>query len=306
MSEIRDVIIIGAGPAGLTAGLYTCRARLNTLMIEKETIGGELMNRDLIENYPGYPGGVSGPELGSRMMTQTMDFGGEIQIAEVEGIELDGNYRIIKSTQEQYLSKAIIFSGGARPKKLGVPGEAKFTNKGVFYCATCDGPRFADRVVAVAGAGDSGITEALFLTQLVAKVIVIETLPQPTACKILQERAFSNPKIEVRCDTRIEAICGDEQVKGLALADIKTGKRSTLEVEGVLVHVGLDPNTGYLKDVIRLDEKGQIFVNERMETQIPGVFAAGDVRHNSPMQIASAVGDGATAALSLERYLKTL
>jgi thioredoxin reductase (NADPH) len=160
-------------------------------------------------------------------------------------------------------------------------------------------------VVAVAGAGDSGITEALFLIQFVPKVIVIETLPQPTACKILQERAFSNPKIEVRCDTRIEAICGDEQVKGLTLVDMKTGKRSTLEVEGVLVHVGLDPNTGYLKDVIRLDEKGQIFVNERMETQIPGIFSAGDVRHNSPMQIASAVGDGATAALSLERYLKT-
>jgi thioredoxin reductase (NADPH) len=161
-------------------------------------------------------------------------------------------------------------------------------------------------VVAVAGAGDSGITEALFLTQFVPKVIVIETLPQPTACRILQERVFSNPKIEVRCDTRIEAICGDEQVKGLALVDMKTGTKSTLEVDGVLVHVGLDPNTGYLKGVIQLDEKGQILVNERMETQMPGIFAAGDVRHHSPMQIASAVGDGAVAALSLERYLKTI
>jgi thioredoxin reductase (NADPH) len=306
VSGIHDVIIIGAGPAGLTAALYTCRARLDTLIIEKETIGGELMNRDLIENYPGYPGGISGPELGSKMMTQAMDFGGEIQIAEVEGIEVEKNYTRVKTTQGQYLGRAIILSGGARPKKLGVPGEVEFTDKGVFYCATCDGPRFADRVVAVAGAGDSGITEALFLTQFVSKVIVVETLLYPSACKMLQERAFSNPKIEVRCDTRIEAICGDDQVKGLALVNIETGKSSTLEVDGVLVHVGLDPNTGYLRDVIRLDEKGQIFANERMETPIPGVFAAGDVRHHSPMQIASAVGDGATAALSLERYLKTL
>jgi len=306
MNSIYDVIIIGAGPAGLTAGLYTSRAKLRTLIIEKELLGGELMNRDLIENYPGYPDGILGPDLGSNMMTQVMNYGTEMQFGEVERIEVEDKNRIVKTSQGDYLTKSIIIAGGAHYKKLGVPGEQEFADKGVFYCATCDGPRFADKGVAVAGGGDSGITEALFLARMVSKVVVIEMLPQLTATKVLQERAFSDPKIDITCGSKIEAICGDNQVKSLDVIDIETGERSSIAVDGILVHVGVEANTEYLKGSVPLDEKGQILVNEKMETEIPGIFAAGDIRHNSLMQITTAVGDGATAALSLEKYLESL
>lgn len=306
MNSIYDVIIIGAGPAGLTAGLYTSRAKLRTLIIEKELLGGELMNRDLIENYPGYPDGILGPDLGSNMMTQVMNYGTEMQFGEVERIEVEDKNRIVKTSQGDYLTKSIIIAGGAHYKKLGVPGEQEFADKGVFYCATCDGPRFANKGVAVAGGGDSGITEALFLARMVSKVVVIEMLPQLTATKVLQERAFSDPKIDITCGSKIEAICGDNQVKSLDVIDIETGERSSIAVDGILVHVGVEANTEYLKGSVPLDEKGQILVNEKMETEIPGIFAAGDIRHNSLMQITTAVGDGATAALSLEKYLESL
>ncbi len=301
--ETYDIIIIGSGPAGLTAGLYTNRSKLRTLIIEKDALGGELANRDLIENYPSYPDGILGPELSSRMVSQAVNYGTEIQLGEVEQVQIDGNRKVVKTSFREFAGKAIIIAGGAHNKKLGVPGEEEFVDKGVFYCATCDGPRFADKVVAIVGGGDSGITEGLFLARLVSKVIIIEMLPQCTATKILQDRAFSNPKIEIKCGSKIEAIIGDERVKALDLLDIQTGKKSTLEVDGVLVLIGFEPNTDYLSGIVPLDSKGHILVNEKMETEIPGVFAAGDIRHNSPMQIATAVGDGATAALSASRFL---
>jgi thioredoxin reductase (NADPH) len=306
MDGTYDVIIIGAGPAGLTAGLYTSRSKLSTLIIEKETLGGELVNRDLIENYPGYPDGILGPELSGNMLNQAMNYGAEFQLGEVEQIKIDGNRKVVQTSSGEYSGKAIIIAGGAHNKKLAVPGEQEFADKGVFYCATCDGPHFADKVVAVAGGGDSGITEGIFLTRLVSKVIIIEMLPQCTATKILQDRAFSNPKIEVKCGSKIEAIIGDERVKALDLLNIQTGERSTLEVDGILVHIGIEPNTDYLSGTVPLDSKGYVLVNEKMETEIPGVFAAGDIRLNSAWQIATAVGDGATAALSLVKYLGSL
>ena len=301
--ETYDIIIIGSGPAGLTAGLYTNRSKLRTLIIEKDALGGELANRDLIENYPSYPDGILGPELSSRMVNQAVNYGTEVQLGEVEQVQIDGNRKVVKTSFGEFAGKAIIIAGGAHNKKLGVPGEEEFVDKGVFYCATCDGPRFANKVVAIVGGGDSGITEGLFLARLVSKVIIIEMLPQCTATKILWDGAISNPMIEVRCGCKIEAITGDEWVEALDLLDIQTGKKSTLEVDGVLVHVGVEPNTDYLSGIVPLDSKGHILVNEKMETEIPGVFAAGDIRHNSPMQIATAVGDGATAALSASRFL---
>jgi len=303
MDTIYDAVIIGAGPAGLTAGLYTSRAKLPTLIIERETVGGELMNRDLIENYPSYPDGILGPELGSNMLRQVMSYGTKISLGEVERIQIEGDYRVVRTPQGDYRGKAIVIACGAHPKKLGVPGEQEFADKGVFYCAVCDGPGFANKVVAVVGGGDSGITEGLFLAKFVSRVIVVEMLPRLTATGILQGRVFSDPKMEIKCGSRIEAIVGDEEVKALELLDIQTGERSTLPVDGVLVHIGLEPNTGYLTGTVPLDSKGQIMVNEKMETEVPGIFAAGDIRHNSPMQIATAVGDGATAALSLGKYL---
>lgn len=300
---VYDVVIIGAGPAGLTAGLYTGRARLRTLLLEKETLGGQMMNMDLVENYPGFENGIIGPELASSVMGQVSSAGIKVELAEVQGIEVGVEHRVIKTTMGDYLTKAVIIAGGACPTKLGVPGEEQLIGKGVFYCAVCEGAPFVDKVVAVAGGGDAGITEGLYLTRIVSKVIVIETMPRLTASKVLQERARLNPKIEIRCGTKIERISGDTMVKELSLVEDQTGTRSKLEVDGLLVHVGLEPNTTYLRGIVPLNREGQIIVNERLETQIRGIFAAGDIRHGSPRQIATAVGDGATAALSAEKFL---
>jgi thioredoxin reductase (NADPH) len=306
MNTDYDVIIIGSGPAGLAAGLYTSRARLHTLILEKEVMGGELMNRDLIENYPGFGEGVQGPELGSAMLQQIMNFGAEIELGEVTGLEIESDYKIIKTAEQSHTCKSLIIASGAHPKKLNVPGEEEFANRGVFYCATCDGPQFADKIVAVAGAGDSGITEGLYLSRLAARVVVIEILPRPKATKVLLERAMSNPKMEIKYATKIESIVGDARVRALELQDIATGAESRLPVDGILVHIGVQPNTKFLSGILPLDARGQIPVNENMETGIPGVFAAGDVRQYSPMQIGTAVGDGINAAMAAGRYLGSL
>lgn len=306
MDAVYDAIIVGAGPAGLTAGLYLGRAGLRTLILEKEMIGGELMNRDIIENFPGFPDGVLGPELGTKMVKQIKKFGAGIQLAEVRKVETEGSYKLIRTSRGEYLAKGLILAGGSRPKKLGIPGEEEFINKGVFYCATCDGPQFAGKVVTVAGGGDSGVTEALFLSRIVSQVFIIELLSFCTATKILLERALANPKIEIKCGAKIEAIHGDDHVKEIAIYDERTGQRSVMETQGVLVHIGIAPNTDYLRGTLALNEKGQILVNERMETEMQGVFAAGDVRQGSPWQISTAVGDGAIAAMSLKKYLESL
>ena len=261
------------------------------------------MNIDMVENYPGYPDGVLGPDLGSSMMMQATKFGAELQFADVKQVVPGTGEQLLKTAQGEFRTKAVIIASGSHSKKIGVPGEEEFTNKGVFYCATCDGPRFAGKVVAVAGSGDSGLSEALFLTAFVSKVLVIEILPQLMANKTLQERVLANPKIEVRCGTKIEAIRGNEHLELLEVSDVKTGQKSSLKADGLLVRVGLAANTGYLKGTLAMNAVGQIMVNDLMETEIPGIFAAGDVRHNSPMQIVTAVGDGATAAMRMLKYL---
>ncbi len=303
MDANYDAIIVGGGPAGLAAALYAARSRVKTLILERETPGGELMNIDMVENYPGYPDGVLGPDLGSNMMMQATKFGAELQFADVKQLVPGTGEQLLKTAQGDFRTKAVIIAGGSHSKKLGVPGEEEFTNKGVFYCATCDGPRFAGKVVAVAGSGDSGLSEALFLTAFVAKVLVIEILPQLMANKTLQERVLANPKIAVRCGTKIEAVRGKEHVELLEVADMKTGQKSSLKADGLLVRVGLAANTAYLKGTLLMTAVGQILVNDLMETTVPGIFAAGDVRHNSPMQIVTAVGDGATAAMRMLKYL---
>jgi len=298
-----DVIIIGAGPAGLTAGMYTSRANLNTLIIEKALLGGELLNRELIENYPGYPDGIMGPELGSNMVNQAMNYRARIELDEVMQIRVEEEYKVVQTAQTEYRTKAIIIAGGAHPRKLAVPGEEEFLGRGVFYCATCDGPMYASKIVAVAGGGDLGLTDALILTRMLTKVIIIEQLPQLTATKILQDRCSESPKVEIRCGAKIEAINGKEQVEVIDILDVQNGQRNSLPVNGVLVHIGIEANTEYLKDAVPLNDRGQIIVNERMETKVTGVLAAGDIRSNSLCQVSTAVGDGATAALSIIRQL---
>ena len=312
METDYDVVIVGCGPAGIAAAIYTGRARLKVLILGRQAAGGEIRGYENIENYPGFPEGISGAKLGMEMMKQAMQYGPEFKLAEVEGIEPKKNSKVIKAklikagqTEEvTYLAKTIIIAGGAHPKKLGVPGENEFAGKGVSYCGVCDGPQFTDKVAAVAGGGDAGLTEAIYLTRLASEVNVIELMPQLNASKIIQERALENPKIKICCGTGIEAITGDDQVKELKLFDVSTKKSTTLPVGGILIRIGLDPDTGYLKGFISLDSEGYVVVNEQMETSVPGIFAAGDIRHGSVRQIATAVGDGVTAALSADRLIR--
>ena len=303
MNTVYDVIIIGGGPAGLSAGLYASRARLSTLLIEKGIFGGQIANAELVENYPGFPDGISGFELGELMHQQATKYGLETVAAEVIGVELGERGKVVKTSEGQYMAKAVIIAGGAGPNRLGVAGEEEFVGKGVSYCATCDGPLFKEQEVAVVGGGDSAVEEGILLTRFASKVFLIHRRNQLRASKLLQERAFANPKIEFLWDTVVEEILGHDLVKGLKLRNVITGERSTLEVSGVFIYVGLHPSTDYLRGLLPLDEEGRITTDERMQTEIPGIFAAGDVRRNSPRQAITAAGDGATAALSAEKFV---
>jgi thioredoxin reductase (NADPH) len=210
----------------------------------------------------------------------------------------------VKTSAGKFIGESIIIASGAHPKKLNIPGEAEFSGRGVFYCAVCDGGYFAGQTVAVVGGGDAGVTEALYLARLVSKAIIIESMPQLTASKFLQDKVLMNPKIEVCCRTQLEAIMGDDKVKAITMLNLKNGQKSAIEVDGVLVHVGIEPNTNYLKGIVPLDSEGQITVNNMMETEVPGVFAAGDVRSSSIKQITASTGDGAIAAIYAGRFLQ--
>jgi thioredoxin reductase (NADPH) len=298
-----DVIIVGGGPAGLAAGLYLSRAGRRALLLDKDTAGGYIRNIELIENYPGFAAGVSGAQLASEMVNQAVKYKLQTENAEVTSLELFSGTRYIGCSRGQgYTTSVVIFTGGSKNKKLGVPGEAEFLGKGVFECALCDGGHFANMVVAVCGGGDSGLTEALYMSKIASKVIVIEAMPELTATAILRERINANPKIELRCGVKVEAITGGEKVEAIELAS--GNKKETLKIDGVLVHIGLEPNTGYLEGVVPLDEHGQIVVNQKMETEIPRVLAAGDIRSGSPRQVVTAVGDGAIAAITAQRLLQ--
>lgn len=306
MDRTYQLIIIGGGPAGLSAGLYASRSKLDTLLIEKAGLGGQILNAEMVENYPGFPQGISGAELGALIAQQATKYGLPTAFAEVQGIEIRGAEKIVSTSEGQYRAKALIIAAGSEYSKLGVPGEEEFTGRGVSYCAMCDGAFFRDQVVAVVGGGNVALNDALFLTRFATKVIVIHRRDQLRATKILQDRAFANPRIEFLWDTVVESIIGDKLVREIRLRNVKTGKGSSLEVSGIFVAVGLRPNTGYLKGLLALDEGGFIPVNNQMETEVPGVFAAGDIRSRSIRQVVSAAGDGATAAIVAERFLSSV
>ncbi len=301
--RIYDVIIIGGGPAGLTAGIYTARARLNTLLLEREFIGGQIVNAELVENFPGFAEGIDGYQLTQLMHKQAVKFGLETVTAEVTGLEPFKDRIVLKTNEAEYAARAVIIAGGSKRKMLEVPGEREFTGRGVSYCATCDAAFFRDQTVAVNGGGDAAITEALHLSRFASKVIVIHRRDQLRATRILQEIAFSTLNIEFLWDTIIKRIDGENQVKQLLLNNVKTGEKSTLEVTGIFVAIGFKPDTDYLKGILDLDDIGHIITNENMETKISGIFAAGDIRHNSARQAITAAGDGATAAIYAEKYL---
>ena len=303
MSDIYDVIIIGGGPAGLTAGLYSSRARLKSLLIEKGLTGGYMTEADQIDNYPGFPQGVNGMELGELMQQQATKYGLQVMLAEVYGIVLKSKQKIVNTSEGDFSAKAIIIAGGSERNKLGIPGEKEFTGKGVSYCATCDGAFFTDIPVAVVGGGNAAITEALHLTKFASKVIVIHRRNELRATRILQEKALAEPKIEFLWDTVVDEIEGNDLVQRLKLRNVKTGNTSVLDITGIFVSTGFKPNTDYIKDIVALDKISAIITNEKLETNVPGIFAAGDIRSNSIRQIIAAAGDGAIAATLAEKFI---
>jgi len=297
-----DVIIIGAGPAGLAAGLYAARARRRTLLLERGVTGGQIALTALIENYPGIEE-VDGFELGQTMQRQAEKYGMEVAYAEVTSLERRDNLHIVHTAEGDYSAKALIVASGADYNRLGVPGEVELTGKGVSYCATCDAAFFKDQVVAVVGGGDSALDEGLFVTRYASKVHVIHRRDELRASKILQERAFANPKMDFIWNTVVEQIEGSAAVERVKLKNVVTGEESELDLSAVFIFIGHHPNTEYLRGYLKMDPGGHIYVNDWMETDIPGIFAAGDVRVNAARQVVSSAGDGATAAIRADHYI---
>jgi thioredoxin reductase (NADPH) len=296
-----EVVIIGGGPAGLTAGLYTARAGLKSLLIEKGVFGGLITSAEHVENFPGFPQGISGMELGDRMREQSVRFGLEIESTEATGLAL--NQKIITTLDDTIKAQSIILAGGSLRKKLGVSGEEKFIGRGVSYCATCDSAFFVDMPVVVVGGGDASLTEALHLAKHASIVTVIHRRNELRATKVLQDRAMNDKKINFVLDTIVEEIEGDDLVKRVKLSNIKTDKTSYLDTAGVFVSVGFQPATELVQGQLSLDNIGQIITNDRLETTVSGVFAAGDIRHSSGRQAITAAGEGATAAIYAQQYL---
>ena len=298
-----DVIIIGGGPAGLTAGIYTARARLNTLLIEKMAVGGQIINALNVENYPGHKNGVSGVDLTMSMHEQATKFGMETLYDEVTAIRVEGDKKIVTTSLETLSAKALIIAGGAEYQKLGAPGEKEYTGKGVSYCATCDGAFYRDKVVAVLGGGDTAVTDALELTKFASKVYLIHRRHELRATKILQEKLLAHPKVQPVWGTVVEEIVGSQFVQKLKIKNSETNEQSELEVAGVFVAVGTKPSTEYLKGLVNLDANGSVIVNDHMETNVPGIFAPGDIRSGSIKQVVSAAGDGAIAGVNAGKYV---
>lgn len=306
MKTDYEVIIIGGGPAGLTAALYTSMARRSALLIEKGLLGGQINNADRIENFPGFPEGVRGMELADLMQKQAAKFGLESVYAEVTGLAPAGDGHLVRTEEANFAARTVILAGGSEHHKLNVPGEAEFLGKGVSYCATCDANFFREKLVAVVGGGNAAVTEALYLGRFASRVFLIHRRNELRANRILQERAFAEPKLTPVLETVVEEVKGDSIVRELTLHNIKTGADRPLKVDGIFVAIGFRPNTEYLKGFIDLDALGQVVTGARLETSRPAIFAAGDIRSNSGRQAVIAAGEGAAAALSAEEYLRTI
>jgi len=298
----RDVVIVGAGPAGLAAGLYAARARRRTLLIERKVTGGQIALTNDVENYPGIDS-INGFDLSQAMLEQAQKYGLEIAYADVTAIDQVDGKHVVRTSEGSYTAKAVIVTGGADYNRLGVPGEERLTGHGVSYCSVCDAAFFKDQTVAIVGGGDAALDEGLFATRYVRRAYIIHRRGTLRASAILQERAFADPKMEFVSNTVVEEILGGEAVSGIRVRNIVTGAVSTLDVTGVFVFIGMTPNTGYLHDDVRLDGGGHIYVNEWMETGVPGLYAAGDIRANSARQVVTAAGDGATAAIRADHYI---
>ena len=297
-----DVIIIGAGPAGYTAGIYSARARHDTLILSGILPGGQLVNTTDVENYPGFDDGILGPDLMIVMRKQTERMGAKIIDAEVTKVDFQSKPFKVSTASIEYQANAVIIGTGANPRKLGLEGEQTFAGKGVSYCATCDGPFFRNLELVVAGGGDSAMEEATFLTKFASKIHLVHRRKELRASKVMQERAFDNPKIEFHFESVIEEIGGNEKVQKVVLKNTQSNEKSTLEVGGVFVAIGHEPNTKLFAGQVELDDQGYIVLKNRTETSVPGVFAAGDVHDHRYRQAVTAAGYGCMAAIDVDKY----
>lgn len=311
MSKVYDVIILGAGPAGLTAGLYAGRARLSTLIIEKGQDGGQIAITDEIENYPGSLEHETGPSLVARMTAQAAKFGAERVSDVITSVSLEGDVKKLVGNKGEYLAKTVILATGASPKPIGCEGEGKYIGKGVSYCATCDAAFFEDFEVFVVGGGDSAVEEAMYLTKFARKVTIIHRRDELRAAKSIQEKAFANPKLGFMWDSVVEKLDGDEILSKMTVKNVKTGETRVIEADeedgmfGVFVFIGFNPQSKLFDGLVDM-EKGYIKTDDNMHTNIPGVFAAGDIRVKTLRQVSTAVGDGAIAAMQAEHYISNL
>lgn len=304
-SENLDLIIVGGGPAGLCAALYAGRGMLKSVVLERGVPGGELLNTEKVEDYPGFTS-ILGPDLAAKMAEHAQAFGADIRMENVEGIHRlpDGTFRVATSSEIDYRAPAVILTAGGTPTKLGVPGELEYAGRGVSYCAVCDGAFFKNELIAVVGGGDAAVEEADYLTRYGSMVYLIHRRDEFRASKMLQERAFQNPKIEVIWNTRVREMIGNSKgLEQLELEDIQTKARSSLAVTGCFVFIGFKPNSWLIRDHVLHDAAGYLITDDRMMTSIPGLFAAGDLRAQLTRQVTTAVGDATTAAIAVEKYL---
>ena len=299
-----DVVIVGAGPGGLTAGMYSARAELKTLCLEKLMPGGQIANTELIEDYPGFES-IPGYELAKRMENHAIKFGLNIEYDNVQKIKLDGRYRIVEGDSDTYRAKAVIVATGGKPRFLGVPGEKEYTGKGVSYCAICDGAFFKGKEIAVSGGGDAAVEEGIYLTKFGTKVHIIHRRDRLRAQKVIQKRAFANPKIEFVWDTVIEKVNGGDTIESLNLKNVKTGRTSNLPIGALFPFIGFVPNSNLFEFEVKKDESGYIITNENLQTSVEGIYAIGDVRKQLCKQVTNAVGDGTTAAVAADKYIET-
>ncbi len=299
-----DIIVVGAGPAGLTAAIYGARSKRKTLIIEKLAAGGQAATTEEIENYPGFPKGITGPELAAMMAEQAKHFGAELLAAKVQGLVIDGARRIVKTNKGDFRAPVVIIASGAAPKLLGCPGELKFRSRGVSYCATCDAAFYEEAQVMVVGGGDAAVEEALYLTKFADKVTLVHRRDSLRAAKIAQERAKDNPKLEIVWNTVVEEIEGGDMVEKVVLKDVVSGGKRTVPIDGVFIYVGTEPNTDWLGGFVETDGQGYILTDENMRTNLPGVYAVGDIRKKPLRQVITAAADGAVAAVHAEKYLE--
>ncbi len=306
LNKTYDILIVGAGPSGLTAAIYSGRSKLETLIIEKLSPGGEIATSEWIDNYPGFPGGIAGSELANLFKKQALRFGAKIISAEVKKVEWSDKIFTLQTDAGQIRGKAVIVSTGADPVKLPLPEEEKFRGKGIAYCATCDAAFFKDKPVAVIGGGDTAVHEAIYLSKFASKLYLVHRRNELRAVKMLQEEILNNPKVIPELGFVPSRVLGEKKVEGLEIENVITHEKKILDVNGIFVAIGIIPNSSLVKDLALIDEKGHIIVNSKMETSVSGLYAAGDVRNTPLRQVVTACGDGAIAAFQAEQYIKNL